>query len=79
MAPHTRDTTIAFSVDGEAFLGLVDKLGALGVRDRAGSALSRSPLVDHQLAWSVYFADPDGNPIEITTYDYAHVASHRAG
>ena len=26
-------------------------------------------LVDHQAAWSVYFADPDGNPFEITCYD----------
>jgi catechol-2,3-dioxygenase len=29
--------------------------------------------VDHQLAWSIYFADPDGNPYEITTYDHALV------
>jgi catechol-2,3-dioxygenase len=30
--------------------------------------------VDHGLAWSLYFADPDGNPYEITTYDHAAVA-----
>ena len=26
--------------------------------------------VDHQVAWSLYFSDPDGNPFEITCYDY---------
>ena len=25
--------------------------------------------VDHDISWSIYFADPDGNPLEITTYD----------
>ncbi len=26
--------------------------------------------VDHRVAWSLYFSDPDGNPFEITCYDY---------
>ena len=26
---------------------------------------------DHELSWSLYFADPDGNPFEITTYEIA--------
>jgi hypothetical protein len=30
--------------------------------------------VDHQVAWSLYFSDPDGNPFEITSYDYAALA-----
>ncbi len=35
------------------------------------AALGREPLLeDHQVAWSLYFADPDGNPYEITTYEY---------
>ena len=25
--------------------------------------------VDHRIARSIYFADPDGNPLEITTYE----------
>lgn len=29
---------------------------------------------DHTVAWSLYFADPDGNRFEITTYDYSVVA-----
>lgn len=30
--------------------------------------------VDHEKAWSVYFKDPWGNALEVTTYDYAAVA-----
>jgi catechol-2,3-dioxygenase len=33
------------------------------------------PAVDHQVAWSIYFADPDGNPYEITCYDHAALAA----
>ena len=28
---------------------------------------------DHDKAWSAYFADPWGNLLEVTTYDYAEV------
>jgi catechol-2,3-dioxygenase len=30
---------------------------------------------DHQLSWSLYFADPDGNPWEITSYQHAVIAT----
>ena len=30
-------------------------------------------LVDHALSWSLYFADPDGNPYEVTSYEYQAV------
>ena len=30
---------------------------------------------DHRLSWSLYFADPDGNPWEITCYQHAIVAT----
>lgn len=32
-------------------------------------------LSDHAVSWSLYFADPDGNRFEITTYDYAAVSA----
>ena len=31
--------------------------------------------VDHGVSWSLYFADPDANPFEITSYEYATLAS----
>jgi catechol-2,3-dioxygenase len=30
---------------------------------------------DHRLSWSLYFADPDGNPWEITSYQHAIIAT----
>ena len=29
---------------------------------------------DHEVSWSLYFDDPDGNPYEVTTYEYAALA-----
>ncbi len=57
-------STIAFKVSGEGFLEwkyLLEKHG-LAVR-----------CSDHDLAWSMYFSDPDGNAHEITTYDHQFV------
>ena len=34
--------------------------------ERLGRALE---VVDHGVAWSMYFSDPDGNPYEITCYE----------
>ena len=34
-------------------------------------ALGAAPaLEDHTASWSLYFRDPDGNPYEITSYEY---------
>jgi len=60
-------SVIALSVGAEEFVAwrkhLVDKL--------------KRPVEpeDHKLSWSLYFADPDGNPWEITTYQHAVVAT----
>jgi len=29
---------------------------------------------DHEVSWSLYFNDPDGNPYEITTVEYQALA-----
>ena len=43
---------------------------------RLATALDRPPEVeDHEVSWSLYFSDPDGNPYEITCYEYAELAS----
>jgi len=55
-------STIAFGVSGSEFTKWIIHLsGKLG-RELAP--------VDHGLAWSIYFTDLDGNPFEITTYEY---------
>ena len=48
----------------------------LAWRTHLSKALGRSPeLQDHAITWSMYFSDPDGNPFEITSYEYAALES----
>ncbi len=66
-APQPTRSVIALSVGAQEFVAwqqhLVDKL--------------KRPVEaeDHQLSWSLYFADPDGNPWEITSYQHAVIAT----
>ena len=60
-------STVALAVDATQFLAWRTHLA--GVFGREVEA------VDHQVSWSLYFADPDGNPFEITSYDYATLAT----
>jgi hypothetical protein len=55
-------------------MGLLTRLDDLQLSGTDGSMLARDDVVDHQLAWSIYFLDPDGNRFELTTYDYEAVA-----
>ena len=58
-------STIALAVHASEFLLWKTHLqSALGLR---------IDEVDHQVSWSVYFSDPDGNPFEITSYEYEDV------
>jgi len=69
--PQEHDSTIALNVSGQQFLQWCEHL--------AQALAKELPHVDHGLAWSIYFDDPDGNPFEITTYDYDFVRSARQG
>jgi catechol-2,3-dioxygenase len=58
-------STIAFAVTAQAFVAWQRHLfSALG---------DDAAVEDHTLSMSLYFSDPDGNPYEITTYEYAAV------
>jgi catechol 2,3-dioxygenase-like lactoylglutathione lyase family enzyme len=58
-------STIALCVGASEFLAWKAHLA---------QALELQPsLEDHELSVSLYFSDPDGNPYEITTYDYQTV------
>ncbi len=55
-------STIALGVGAQEFLAW---------RDHLARALEQAPAVeDHDVSVSLYFRDPDGNPYEITTYEY---------
>lgn len=63
-------STIALAAGAEAFLAW---------RAHLARALARPiEAIDHALSWSLYFDDPDGNPYEITSYEYDAI-SRRLG
>jgi catechol-2,3-dioxygenase len=67
--PQPCRSTIALATGGAELLAWREHLGR-----ELGKTIE---LVDHQVSWSLYFSDPDGNPFEITSYDYATVAARR--
>jgi catechol-2,3-dioxygenase len=42
----------------------------LAWRTHLREMLGKVEEVDHAGSWSLYFTDVDGNPFEITSYDY---------
>jgi catechol 2,3-dioxygenase-like lactoylglutathione lyase family enzyme len=75
--PGDREITghqrVAFRVDAAGFLAFLDHIERHSVRNRHGGRLTRREVVDHDLAWSIYFSDPWGNRFEVTSYDYAEL------
>jgi len=60
---------IAFRIGGDDFIRLIEELDAL----KADDSVNRSEIADHGKSFSVYFSDPYGNRLEVTTYDYEAV------
>lgn len=60
-------STVAFGADAKQFIGWQKHL-----LDTLGHDLE---VVDHEVAWSLYFKDPDGNPYEIISHDHGAVAA----
>lgn len=63
VSPHQ----VAFRTDADGFLAFRDRLETLGLTDRDGDPVTPDDVVDHELSYSVYFTDPDGNWLELTT------------
>jgi catechol 2,3-dioxygenase-like lactoylglutathione lyase family enzyme len=61
-APQPCRSVVAFAATAGEFLAWRNHLTA-----KLGKPID---AVDHDMAWSLYFTDPDGNPYEITTYEY---------
>jgi catechol-2,3-dioxygenase len=57
-------TVVAFAVSGQEYIKWYSHLTYEGLQVKHNN---------HEVSWSVYFKDPDGNPYEITTYDYEFV------
>ncbi len=77
MMDGTRDSDgsinrVAFRTTGAGFTDFVKSLGEMGLfclKDK----VTRADVVDHDLSYSLYFDDPDGNKLEITSYDHDYI------
>jgi catechol 2,3-dioxygenase-like lactoylglutathione lyase family enzyme len=63
---------VAFRVSGPDFLTFLARAAQLRLGEN-GSV----PVVDHETAFSAYFADPYGHRLEVTTYDHEVVRAAR--
>ena len=73
-----RRKTIAFRTSGEGFCMFLDRLSDHPVFDEGGKSATSLEVVDHDMAFSVYFNDPDGNSLELTTYDCKYVSKRES-
>ena len=71
--PSDGDNTTAFRVPGRLFMEFGAGLPNADITGRHGRPLQTGEADDHGLAWSYYFQDPDGNHLELTTYDHQRV------
>lgn len=71
--PSDGDHTTAFRVAGRVFADFGEQLPHKDVPRRSGNLLEATDAADHDLAFSYYFQDPDGNHLELTTYDHEPV------
>lgn len=61
---------VAFRVDADGFIELVTRLTDRPLFDDRRRPVTVDSIADHQKAYSVYFCDPYGHRLEVTTYDY---------
>ena len=61
---------VAFRVDGTVFVEFLKRLAEVTVVNRRGTRVMGQHVVDHEKAYSIYFCDPHGHSLEVTTYDY---------
>ena len=77
-APSPRSAAfrrVAFRVTGEGFGEFVRRLPELALTDEGRSPVTAGSVVDHQQAYSIYFTDPYGHLLEVTTYDHEKASS----
>jgi catechol 2,3-dioxygenase-like lactoylglutathione lyase family enzyme len=61
---------VAFRVDAEGFAACLRRLAESGIANEHRQPITADSAVDHGQAFSVYFQDPYGHHLEVTTYDY---------
>jgi catechol 2,3-dioxygenase-like lactoylglutathione lyase family enzyme len=61
---------VAFRVKAGDFMDFLRRLTDLQLRDHQGDPVTSDAVVDHHKAYSIYFSDPYGHELEVTTYEY---------
>lgn len=61
---------VAFRVGGAAFVDFVGRLADMELIDSRGALVTAASVVDHKKAFSLYFCDPYGHRLELTTYEH---------
>ena len=61
---------VAFRVGAEAFVEFLRLLSHLALIDHHNRTVTADLVADHDSAFSLYFNDPYGHRLELTTYDY---------
>jgi catechol 2,3-dioxygenase-like lactoylglutathione lyase family enzyme len=61
---------VAFRIDAIGFIEFIERLEDLRLTDIAGQSVTCDSVVDHEQAYSIYFCDPYGNALEVTTYEH---------
>ena len=69
---------VAFRVGGEDFMRFLDHAAKLGLETPQGEKIDRAAAIDHNGAFSVYFQDPWGHLLEVTTYEVEGLAAGTA-
>lgn len=73
-APTAAFRRVAFRVTGRGFADFLNRLSEFALVDSHRRAVTANSVVDHQQAYSIYFCDPYGHLLEVTTYDYAETS-----
>jgi catechol 2,3-dioxygenase-like lactoylglutathione lyase family enzyme len=61
---------VAFRVGAAGFIEFLRRLGDLQLKDARARPVTADSVVDHDKAYSIYFCDPYGHRLEVTTYEY---------
>ena len=64
---------VAFRVDAMNFVSFLNRLTDLVLMNHCGDRVTAASVADHAAAWSIYFCDPFGHRLELTTYEYQQV------
>ena len=60
---------VAFRIGAEGFVEFLKRLDDLHLSDHRNRIVTIDSVVDHEKAYSVYFSDPYGHRLEVTTYE----------